>query len=73
MCLTSKASLQTDHPGLREASRLLARVWPLLLDWLEGRLLVSFENGLVVVLINRFWKTTLRMMNAFSLKHPRDL
>lgn len=72
--LTLKASLQTGQSELREASRPLARVWPLLLDLLEGRLLVSFENGLVVVLINHFWETTVKKMkNAFNLKHPKDL
>lgn len=69
--LTLKASLQTGHLELREASRLPARVWPLLLDLLEGRLLVSFENGLVLVLIHRFWEKSVKMKNAF--KHAKYL
>lgn len=35
--------MQTGPLGLREATRLLARVWRLLLDLWEGRLLVSFK------------------------------
>lgn len=63
--------MQTGLLERREATRPLARVWPLFLDLLEGRLLVSFENNFV--LINRFCETTVKTKNAFNLKHPKDL